>query len=187
MKGIIECLTLLYNRTPFIKVNSSSPGIGENNNFRPLEYGNNRFYQSSGNREEGEWWQVSLSGISCYISSYKIQTYDLPTYNAHLKSWKLYAGNSEDDLHVIHFQNETQVLNNVSALVIINLSNIYGPFSIFRVQTVSTHYYSEEYFHVLRLAEFDIYGYSTGHDCQTKNHFTLNISPSSFLIMIFLR
>ena len=125
---------------------------------------------------------MSLSGISCYISSYKIQTYYLPTDNAHLKSWKLYAGNSEDDLHVIHFQNETQVLNNVSALVIINLSNIYGPFSIFRVQTVSTHYYSEEYFHVLRLAEFDIYGYSTGHDCQTKNHFTLNISPSSFLI-----
>ena len=128
-----------------------------------------------------------MKKISCKFNSYKIKTYNLGVDYAHLKSWKLYAGNSEDNLKLIHFQDDTQALNRKNAVLIINLTKMFGPFNTFRVQTVSTHtLLKDTHYHVLRLGEFDIYGDSVGpFQCPTKRHSSINIFSFSFIINIF--
>ena len=141
-------------------ISSSSPGAtSEEGPENPIHYGSGRCFRSMANDDGGEWWQVTLNHYSCHISSYRIKTYSLTSDNAHLKSWYLFSGMDENSLTQIDTKTNVSELNKPDGEVTINLKHSVGPLRTLRLQTIATHFIGgDEYDHVMRLGEFDVYG-----------------------------
>ena len=178
MAGLIEQLTNIYNITTFAETKSKSPpnleDFEKSTTLNPIQYDKSSLFASSGNSEDGEWWQVTLINISIKFSAFRVKTYDHDKNEAHMKIYEFHAGNSEDSLNLIYHEDNATYLNEPYGEKTINLQQIYGPYNVFRITSLQTHRGpTTNYAHVLRLEEFDVYGSIKG--------------PISYIIRTYLK
>ena len=189
MSGLFQELTKVYSINSFASFTTSSEPVVASERSAPLEYGKKTIYASKENNENGEWWQVSLKGRTCTITSYRIMSYHEESDNAHLKSWTLFAGTTEENLEQIDYQENVSELNQPYGEVLINLNKIAKSISVLRLHVNETHFPKSNplihiYSHVLRLCEFDIYGSSKWpkHECLSMSYLK-NLKIIYFLLL----